>query len=146
MPIFNNQISNIWNENPDSVPISNESSQQIKLDNVFIKYHGIKNHIVCKLVASENGKYICSIQGWTSTDDRIDITNIISNDNIFYDGMYTGLDILNLTIADKILTVSLNQDCTYGLSIIIRPLEIDRDKIEIVFDKTDDTKYFIGLI
>jgi hypothetical protein len=60
--------------------------------------------------------------------------------------MYTGLDILNLTITDRILTVSLNQDCTYGLSIIIRPLEIDRDKIEIVFDKTDDTKYFIGLI
>ena len=40
----------------------------------------------------------------------------------------------------------MNQDCTYGLSIIVRPLEIDMEKIEIVFDKTDDTKYFIGLI
>ena len=144
MPQFNNS-ANIWNEN-ESIPISNEQSQQIKLDNVFIKYHGLKNHIVCKLVASENGKYICSIQGWTSMNDRIDLTNIISNDNICYDGLYTGLDILNLTITDKILTVALNQDCIYGLSIIVRPLEIDRDKIEIVFDKTDDTKYFIGLI
>ena len=146
MPQFNNNSANIWNENHGEIPISNEPQQKINLENVFIKYHGIKNHIVCKLVASENGKYICRIQGWTSTDDRIDITNIISNDNIFYDGLYTGLDILNLTITDIILTVSLNQDCMYGLSIIVRPLEIDKDKIEIVFDKTDDTKYFIGLI
>ena len=52
----------------------------------------------------------------------------------------------DLTIENKIISIKLKSECRYGLYIIVRPLTLTRDKININFDKTDVNKYYLHII
>ena len=88
---------------------------------MFIKYHGIKNHIVCKIVASENGKYICRIQGWTSMNDRIDLTNTLLDAS----------DKISFFTDNKTIMKELNDNCF-----------LTKQFIQSTVDKAYITRYF----
>ena len=150
MPITNFS-STIFNEyeNEDN-DIDNTLNKGTQGDNYFIKYQGKPNDLIAKIVATDIGDYILELDGFLKNDDntkdRIDIKLIVDENSIYKEGIFTGLDDIDISIENKILSIKLKSDCHYGLYIIVRPLTLDREKISINFDKTDENKYYLHII
>jgi len=150
MPITD-YSSTIYNEyEDDKDDIGNNSNVTTKGDNYFINYYGKVDDIIAKIVAKESGDYMLELSGFLKNDDgtkdRIDVKVIVDESNIYKEGLYTGLNDIDLTIENKIISIKLKSECHYGLYIIVRPLTLTRDKININFDKTDVNKYYLHII
>ena len=142
--------STIYNEYIDEDNDVGNNSNVIQGDNYFINYYGEIDDIIAKIVAKESGDYMLELSGFLKTDDgtkdRIDVKVIVDESNIYKEGLYTGLEDIDIKIENKILSIKLKSDCHYGLYIIVRPLTLSRDKITINFDKTDVNKYYLHII
>jgi len=145
-----NFSSTIFNEYDDDNLIDNTLNKGTQGDNYFIKYQGKIDDIIAKIVAQDIGDYILELSGFLknddNTNDRIDIKLIVDENSIYKEGFYTGLNDIDISIENKILSIKLKSECHYGLYIIVRPLTIDREKISINFDKTDVNKYYLHIV
>ena len=149
MPQLQN-TSTIYNKHEDEDNDIGNNSNVTQGDNYFINYFGKIDDIIAKIVAKESGCYILELSGFLQNDDntkdRIDVKVIVDESNIYKEGLYTGLNDIDLTIENKIISIKLKSECHYGLYIIVRPLTLTRDKININFDKTDVNKYYLHII
>ena len=149
MPQLQN-TSTIYNEYEDETDnIGNNPNVTIG-DNYFINYYGKIDDVIAKIVAKEEGDYMLELSGFLKNDDgtkdRIDVKVIVDESNIYKEGLYTGLEDIDIKIENKILSIKLKSDCHYLLYIIVRSLTLTRDKININFDKTDVNKYYLHIL
>ena len=149
MPQLHNS-STIYNEYIDEDDDIGNNSNVTQGDNYFINYYGKIDDVIAKIVAKESGDYMLELSGFLQNDDntkdKVDIKVIVDESNIYKEGLYTGLEDIDIKIENKILSIKLKSECHYGLYIIVRPLTVSRDKININFDKTDVDKYFLHII
>ena len=142
--------STIYNEYIDEDNDVDNNSNVTQGDNYFINYFGKIDDVIAKIVSTEEGCYILELSGFLQNDDntkdRIDVKVIVDESNIYKEGLYTGLNDIDLTIENKIISIKLKSECHYSLYIIVRPLTLTRDKIYINFDKTDVNKYYLHII
>ena len=147
MPVFSNSSNNIWN---------NDSSGQIEGTpeptppigkNYFIRYRGGANHVIAKVVStgSVGFCYILKIQGFIRNDgdmvsSKYDGSYLISDGSIERNGFYTGNGLI-LSSSGSILSITLAEPATYGLTVETRPFVGEDEDVTINFDRTDETKY-----
>ena len=149
MPItdFSSTIFNDYEDDDNDIDNNHNTT---KGENYFINYLGKVSDIIAKVVATDIGDYILEVNGFLKNDDntkdRVDIKLVVDENNIYKEGFYTGLNDIDISIENKILSIKLKSDCHYGLYIIVRQLTLSRDKISINFDKTDVNKYYLHII
>jgi hypothetical protein len=134
--------------------IVNDGSYWVKTsknNNVFINYKGNADDIICKIVIRSNEayEYILNIKGYLKIDDtnaKIDFSYIISPNTISKYGFNSGTQLIKYIFSDdNTLLLSLAENSTYGLEIIARPFYGKIDNLQIQFDTSDRTKYYIFL-
>ena len=113
--------------------------------NYFIRYTGGIGHLLAKVVSVGVGFcYILKISGWLRNEDGVsskyDGSYLISDGSIERNGFYTGNGLI-LSSSGSILSITLAEPATYGLTVETRPFVGEDEDVTINFDRTDETKY-----
>ena len=147
MPVFSN-TSTIYNDQNTGLIEGSSDPQPPIGKNYYIRYTGGISHLIAKIVSvgAVGFSYILKINGWIRTDDgvasRYEGSWLVSDGTLDRNGIYTGGNGLLMEVSGGIVSITLVENSTYGLTLETRPFVGEDDETSINFDKTDVTKYY----
>jgi hypothetical protein len=149
---FLSLFGDISHSSKDDIIISDGSlwvKKSSNKKNVFINYKGIAGHNICNILPKNNPvssfyEYIVYVTGYLKIDNndyRIDISYIVTKNNVTLYGFNTGTVLIGYTLNNNIFKLFLIEDTsTYSLEIKTRIFTGQLNELEIEVDMTDKTK------